>query len=31
MQETKVKKRIHELDQKLETSKLTIVNKNNEI
>ena len=30
-QETRSKKRIHELEQKQETSKLTIVNKNNEI
>ena len=30
-QETRSKKRIHELEQKQETAKLTIVNKNNEI
>ena len=30
-QETRSKKRIHELEQKQETAKLNIVNKNNEI
>ena len=30
-EETRSKKRIHELEQKQETAKLTIVNKNNEI